>query len=219
MGCKGSRVRISALRPITYEPSDSPLWSLSWSTFEGSGRGARIAPPERGPDSPIGGASSSIQPARSSPWIQPGRAHSGGGAGGAHRAGDARRDSNRRFRSLPDESAAGSQVRSAASKRQILSILQGSEGSAAGARGRTGQGTSPPRPYTPRTNGKAERFIQTALREWAYARAYSRSHQRIAALPPWLHGYNWHRHHASLAGPPPVSRLGLDRNNLMRLHS
>lgn len=75
------------------------------------------------------------------------------------------------------------------------------------------------RPYTPRTNGKAERFIQTALREWAYARAYSRSHQRIAALPRWLHGYNWHRPHASLAGQPPVSRLGLDRNNVLRLHS
>jgi transposase InsO family protein len=75
------------------------------------------------------------------------------------------------------------------------------------------------RPYTPRTNGKAERFIQTALREWAYARAYSRSHQRIAALPHWLHGYNWHRPHASLAGQPPVSRLGLDRNNVLRLHT
>lgn len=75
------------------------------------------------------------------------------------------------------------------------------------------------RPYTPRTNGKAERFIQTALREWAYARAYSRSHQRIAALPRWLHGYNWHRPHASLAGQPPVSRLGLDRNNVLRLHT
>ena len=74
------------------------------------------------------------------------------------------------------------------------------------------------RPYTPRTNGKAERFIQSALREWAYARAYARSEQRIAALPRWLHGYNWHRPHASLAGQPPMSRLGLTRNNVMRLH-
>jgi transposase InsO family protein len=74
------------------------------------------------------------------------------------------------------------------------------------------------RPYTPRTNGKAERFIQTALREWAYARAYSRSQQRIGALPRFLHGYNWHRPHASLAAQPPISRLGLTRNNLMRLH-
>jgi transposase InsO family protein len=75
------------------------------------------------------------------------------------------------------------------------------------------------RPYTPRTNGKAERFIQTALREWAYARAYHRSHQRTYELPRFLHGYNWHRPHASLAGQPPASRLGLTRNNLMRLHS
>ena len=75
------------------------------------------------------------------------------------------------------------------------------------------------RPYTPRTNGKAERFIQSALREWAYARAYGTSAQRINALPRWLHGYNWHRPHASLAGQPPTSRLNLDRNNLLRLHS
>jgi transposase InsO family protein len=75
------------------------------------------------------------------------------------------------------------------------------------------------RPYTPRTNGKAERFIQSALREWAYARAYRTSAQRINALPRWLHGYNWHRPHASLAGQPPTSRLNLDRNNLLRLHS
>jgi transposase InsO family protein len=74
------------------------------------------------------------------------------------------------------------------------------------------------RPYTPRTNGKAERFIQSALREWAYARAYPRSYHRIAALPAWLHAYNWHRPHASLAGQPPMSRLGLSRNNLLRLH-
>jgi transposase InsO family protein len=75
------------------------------------------------------------------------------------------------------------------------------------------------RPYTPRTNGKAERFIQTCLREWAYARAYGHSYQRSDALPTWLHGYNWHRPHMSLAGMPPVNRLNLKRNNLMRLHS
>jgi transposase InsO family protein len=75
------------------------------------------------------------------------------------------------------------------------------------------------KPYTPRTNGKAERFIQSALREWAYARAYAKSHQRIAALPRWLHSYNWHRPHASLAGQPPMFRLGLSRNNLLRLHT
>jgi transposase InsO family protein len=67
------------------------------------------------------------------------------------------------------------------------------------------------RPYTPRTNGKAERFIQSALREWAYARAYGTSAQRITALPRWLHGYNWHRPHASLAGqpqPPDLASAG-----------
>jgi transposase InsO family protein len=75
------------------------------------------------------------------------------------------------------------------------------------------------RPYTPRTNGKAERFIQTCLREWAYARAYHHSYQRRDALPTWLHGYNWHRPHMSLAGQPPVNRLGLSRNNVLRLHN
>ena len=75
------------------------------------------------------------------------------------------------------------------------------------------------RPYTPRTNGKAERFIQTALREWAYARAYRDSEQRARELPRWLHTYNWHRPHMSLAGQPPMLKLGLRRNNLLRLHN
>jgi transposase InsO family protein len=75
------------------------------------------------------------------------------------------------------------------------------------------------RPYTPKTNGKAERFIQTALREWAYARAYQNSDQRSAELPTWLHRYNWHRPHASLKAKPPISRLGLTEDNVLRLHS
>ena len=75
------------------------------------------------------------------------------------------------------------------------------------------------RPYTPRTNGKAERFIQTALREWAYARAYDTSLQRAAELPYWLHRYNWHRPHGSIGAMPPVSTLGLTGNNLLRLHT
>jgi len=74
------------------------------------------------------------------------------------------------------------------------------------------------RPYTPRTNGKAERFIQTALREWAYARIYQHSAERRAELEPWLHDYNWHRPHASLGQLPPVSRSGLEGNNLLRHH-
>jgi transposase InsO family protein len=75
------------------------------------------------------------------------------------------------------------------------------------------------RPYTPKTNGKAERFIQTALREWAYARAYHNSDQRSAELPIWLHRYNWHRPHASLKAKPPISRLGLTEDNVLTLHS
>ena len=72
--------------------------------------------------------------------------------------------------------------------------------------------------YTPRTNGKAERFIQTALREWAYARAYDTSDQRAADLPLWTHMYNWHRPHTSLKSKPPISRLGKKGDNLLRLH-
>ncbi len=75
------------------------------------------------------------------------------------------------------------------------------------------------RPYTPRTNGKAERFIQTALREWAYARSYQNSAARSQELRSWLHQYNWHRPHASLGLSPPISRSGLKRNNLLSLHT
>ena len=75
------------------------------------------------------------------------------------------------------------------------------------------------KPYTPKTNGKAERFIQTSLREWAYACAYQDSEGRAAQLPIWLHRYNWHRPHGSLKDRPPISVLGLTGNNLLRLHS
>jgi len=75
------------------------------------------------------------------------------------------------------------------------------------------------RAYRPRTNGKAERLIQTALREWAYARSYDNADQRAAHLPHWLHHYNWHRPHASLDYNPPISRLGLTVNNLVGLHT
>jgi len=75
------------------------------------------------------------------------------------------------------------------------------------------------KPYTPKTNGKAERFIQTSLREWAYARAYNTSEERAADLSIWLHRYNWHRPHGSIGSKPPISRLGLTANNLLRLHS
>jgi transposase InsO family protein len=74
------------------------------------------------------------------------------------------------------------------------------------------------KPYTPRTNGKAERFIQTALREWAYARSYQNSAERQKYLVPWIHQYNWHRPHTSLRQHPPISRAAIDGNNLLRLH-
>lgn len=74
------------------------------------------------------------------------------------------------------------------------------------------------RPYTPRTNGKAERFIQTAINEWAYVRTYQNSEERTASLPAWTHQYNWHRPHASLNQQPPISRAGLDDNNLLTHH-
>jgi transposase InsO family protein len=75
------------------------------------------------------------------------------------------------------------------------------------------------KPYTPKTNGKAERFIQTALREWAYAQAYDTSDQRAAELPVWLHRYNWHRPHGGIKYKTPISRLALAEDNLLRLHS
>lgn len=67
------------------------------------------------------------------------------------------------------------------------------------------------RPYRPCTNGKAERFIQTALREWLYASAYATSDQRTADMPAWLHWYNHHRPHAGINASTPASRL----NNLL----
>jgi transposase InsO family protein len=63
------------------------------------------------------------------------------------------------------------------------------------------------RPYRPCTNGKAERFIQTMLREWAYKRAYTSSRKRTAALPRWLDRYNFRRPHGSLGRQAPVTRV------------
>jgi len=62
------------------------------------------------------------------------------------------------------------------------------------------------RPYTPRTNGKAERFIQTALREWAYVRHYANSEEHDLQLSPWLNYCNFARPHGSLGYAPPISR-------------
>ena len=68
------------------------------------------------------------------------------------------------------------------------------------------------RPYTPRTNGKAERFIQTSLRDWAYAKPYPTSVIRNQAVGPWTDAYNLTRPHAGIAGRSPFQRL----NNLLR---
>ncbi len=67
------------------------------------------------------------------------------------------------------------------------------------------------RPYTPRTNGKAERFIQTSLREWAYAKPYSSSVERTHAIGPWTDAYNLNRPHAGIGGLTPWQRV----NNLL----
>src|SRR6202012_4012795 len=67
------------------------------------------------------------------------------------------------------------------------------------------------RPYTPRTNGKAERFIQTSLREWAYAKPYRSSDERTHAIKHWTDAYNLNRPHAGIGGLTPWQRV----NNLL----
>ena len=74
------------------------------------------------------------------------------------------------------------------------------------------------RPYRPQTNGKAERFIQSALREWAYGWTYQNSAHRTHALASWQHHYNWHRPHSGIGGLVPMSRIKSSRNNLLTLH-
>jgi transposase InsO family protein len=80
------------------------------------------------------------------------------------------------------------------------------------------------RPYRPRTNGKAERFIRTLLAEWAYRRPYGNSAERRAALAPWVDYYNLRRPHGALRHHPPVDRLhalqrGSRRNNVLRIYT
>ena len=75
------------------------------------------------------------------------------------------------------------------------------------------------RAYRPQTNGKAERFIQSALREWAYGIPYNHSSERTAMLERWIHHYNWHRPHQGIGGLAPTSRLAQSRNNLLQLHT
>ncbi len=74
-------------------------------------------------------------------------------------------------------------------------------------RERLGARHSRTRPYRPQTNGKAERFIKTALAEWAYARRYRSNEERLAALPRWVDFYNHGRPHTALGGLPPMQEL------------
>lgn len=75
------------------------------------------------------------------------------------------------------------------------------------------------RAYRPQTNGKAERFIQSALREWAYSQTYQHSRDRTSALARWIHHYNWHRPHHGIGCRPPMSRLPDSGNNVLTLHN
>jgi len=75
------------------------------------------------------------------------------------------------------------------------------------------------KPYRPQTNGKAERFIQTLTREWAYARTYDSSDHRAQCLPLYLHDYNFHRPHSALHSKPPASRIPKTADNLSRYDS
>ena len=75
------------------------------------------------------------------------------------------------------------------------------------------------KPYRPQTNGKAERFIQTITREWAYARTYDSSDHRATFLPLYLHDYNFHRPHSALKSLPPSSRLPNTADNLSRYNT
>ncbi|WP_417067108.1 IS481 family transposase [Niveibacterium terrae] len=75
------------------------------------------------------------------------------------------------------------------------------------------------RAYRPKINGKAERFIQSALREWSYGHAYRRSDERGVALADWNHFYNWHRPHQGIGSQVPMSRLPAKHNNVLTLHT
>jgi transposase InsO family protein len=75
------------------------------------------------------------------------------------------------------------------------------------------------KPYRPQTNGKAERFIQTITREWAYARPYKSSVQRASYLPHFLFDYNFHRPHSALNSLPPASRLPKTATNVLTTNS
>ena len=75
------------------------------------------------------------------------------------------------------------------------------------------------RPYRPQTNGKAERFIQSALREWAYGWTYQNSAHRAKALASWQHHYNCHWPHSGIGGVPSISRVSTSRHDLLTVHN
>ena len=75
------------------------------------------------------------------------------------------------------------------------------------------------KPCAPRTNGKAERFIQTALKERDCARTCQSPDGRAADFPAWIHMHDWRRPHSAIGSKPPISRLGMDREDLLRHHT
>jgi len=75
------------------------------------------------------------------------------------------------------------------------------------------------RPYTPRTNGKAERFIQTLLHKWAYAFIYPSSDHRARQLQPWMYRYNVHQPHSATSHRPPIPRPGFEGSNVLRTYT
>ena len=75
------------------------------------------------------------------------------------------------------------------------------------------------RPYRPQTNGKAERFIRTAMNEWAYAKVYTHSHERTAALALWINWYNTIRSHSALGKISPAKWLLQNGNNVLKLNT
>lgn len=74
------------------------------------------------------------------------------------------------------------------------------------------------RAYRPQSNGKAEHFIQSALREWAYGWTYQNSRHRTATLASWMHHYNWHRPHSGIGDVAPMTRLKASGHNVLTLH-
>jgi transposase InsO family protein len=106
---------------------------------------------------------------------------------------------------LATSSGAPARTTPAAARRRFATLLY-----------RLGIKHSRTRPYTPRTNGRAERFIQTLLCEWADAFIYPSSDHRAQELQPWIYHYNFHRPYSAPSYRPPITRLGFEGNNVLR---